>query len=207
MSFSLQVEPEHYFRKGYLTKDRWINYWYQFHYIRECHPKNLLEIGVGNGFLTLVLEKIGIPVTTIDIDERLNPSIVGSVRNLPLPDASYDFIVCAEVLEHLPFTEAEEALRELYRVSSKWVLITVPHSGYVFSLIFKYPLLSWKYLSWKLPHFWKRHRFQGEHYWELGKRGWSRKRLEKAILAAGLVIRSSVIHTDDPAHVFYLCQK
>ncbi len=202
-----QVPPSHYTRSGYLTKDRWINYWYQLHWVRNCKPQTLLEVGLGNGIVKESLEKLGITVETIDIDPALEPTYVTSVTNIPVPEATYDFVLCAEVLEHLPFEDSLKAMKELHRVSKKWVLVTLPHSGYTFSWIMKLPLLPWIERGFKLPHFWKTHAFQGEHYWETGKRTWSRKRIQSALEESGFRVVKTALHPDDPSHVFYLCEK
>ncbi len=203
----IQLAAEVYRSAKYVTKDRWLNYWYQLEWVRRCAPTTVLEIGKGNGLMQDVLQRFGMKVETVDIDPALEPTFVATVTDIPVESNTYDLVLCAEVLEHIPFEDVPKALLELGRVSKRWVLITVPHSGYVFSGILKLPLLPWTYLGWKLPHFWKRHTFQGEHYWELGKRGWSRRRLKRALVAAGFTIRRSLIPTDDPAHAFYLCEK
>lgn len=203
----IQVSSELYRSAKYLTKDRWLNYWYQLEWIRRCTPATILEIGKGSGLLQEVLQRLGMRVDTVDIDPALQPTFVASVTDVPAENEAYDLVLCAEVLEHIPFHDVPRALQELHRVSRRWMLITVPHSGYVFSGILKLPLLSWIYIGWKLPHFWNRHAFQGEHYWELGKRSWSRRRFVRVIEEAGFIIRRSMIPADDPAHAFYLCEK
>ena len=52
--------------------------------------------------------------------------VVADLRDLPLADGEFDFVVCTEVLEHL--AEPAEALRELRRVlrPGGGLLITVP---------------------------------------------------------------------------------
>ncbi|MBT3339066.1 MAG: class I SAM-dependent methyltransferase [Anaerolineae bacterium] len=40
-------------------------------------------------------------------------------------DSSFDLVVCCEVLEHLP--DPERGLHELWRISSKYVLVSVPN--------------------------------------------------------------------------------
>jgi SAM-dependent methyltransferase len=202
-----QVAPSHYIKPGYLTKDRWLNYWYQLSWVRKCAPKTVLEIGIGNGLVKTALERLGIIVETADIDAALKPTYTASVTKLPVPDASYDFVLCAEVLEHLPFEESLQAMKELHRVSRRYALVTLPHAGYVFAWIFKLPLLPWIELGFKLPHWWKTHIFQGEHYWELGKKTWSRQRIKKELEGVGFRVLKTQIHPDDPGHVFYLCEK
>lgn len=205
--FTPQVQEGHYVHPRYLTKDRWVNYWYQWRWLQEKGVQTLLEVGVGNGVVAELFQKTGMRVTTIDIDASLNPTMVASVTQIPFADESFDAVLCAEVLEHLPFEDSLQGMREVFRVTKRWALITLPHAGYVFSLTSKLPLLPW--CSWvqKIPFFWEKHAFQGEHYWELGKRGWSRRRLKKVLTAVGFFVREVRLHADDPAHVFFLCEK
>ena len=50
-------------------------------------PKNVMEVGVGNGFLKSYLEKRGIEVTGVDNNKDFDPDVVGDVRELPLEDS------------------------------------------------------------------------------------------------------------------------
>lgn len=50
------------------------------------------------------------------------------VHHLPLPANSFPLVICLEVLEHLP--DSAVGLRELARVSSEYVLISVPHEPF-----------------------------------------------------------------------------
>ncbi len=206
-TFTPQVREGHYVKSSYLTKDRWINYWYQWQWLQARGLKTLLEVGVGNGVVAELFEKTGIEVTTIDIDEALKPTKVASVTALPFSEDAFDGVLCAEVLEHLPFEESLQGMREIYRVTRRWALITLPHAGYVFSLGGKFPIFPW--CSWvrKIPFFWKEHVFQGEHYWELGKKGWSQRRIGLALQSVGFTVHRVHMHADDPAHVFFLCEK
>lgn len=203
MVYMPQVTKEHYFDRFYDNQERWASYWHQLERIIRYNPQKVLEIGPGNGTVRDALKKRGIKVTTVDIARDLGPDVVASVTALPFGDDTFDLVLAAEVLEHIPFSEVSQALREINRVSKKYVVISLPHAGYVFSLEFKIPLLKKVAIIWKLPLFWKKHQFNGEHYWELGKRGFGRSRIKKLIRKAGLKILESRIYADDPAHCFF----
>ncbi len=204
---TIQVDASHYVRPGYLFPERWASYWHQIDAVRGLKPSRLLEIGIGNGIVAHALAKLGMTVDTLDIDPALHPTMVGSVTKIPAPDASYDVVLCAELLEHLPWEEFKTALAEITRVSKKHVIITVPHAGYVFSLLFKVPFLAWVRLGFKVPQFFKTHAFNGQHYWETGKKGFSRARIRRAVETGGLRILDARIHPDDPAHYCLICEK
>lgn len=204
---NLQVEAEHYFRKRYLHKQRWLNFWYQIEAITKTEAKSILEIGPGNGIVTDTLRKMGYHVDTLDIDPKLDPTFVGSVTNIPLQTDSYDLVLCAEVLEHLPFDESKKGMSEIQRVTRKHAVITLPHTGKGFAFIWKVPLIPWQNWGFKIPHFWETHAFNGQHYWEVGKNGTSRQFVQDAIERAGFHVIRSTMNVDDPAHILYFAEK
>jgi hypothetical protein len=59
------------------------------------------------------------------------------LRALPFGENAFDIIFCTEVLEHLPDEVLNEGLRELQRVSRKYILVTVPYKQLVWNDMFK----------------------------------------------------------------------
>ncbi len=53
------------------------------------------------------------------------PLINIDIHRLPVADNSFPLVTCLEVLEHLP--DSSVGLRELVRVSSEYILCSVPH--------------------------------------------------------------------------------
>ncbi|MCR4325592.1 MAG: class I SAM-dependent methyltransferase, partial [Patescibacteria group bacterium] len=146
-------------------------------------------------------------VTTVDIAEDLKPDVVASVTEMPLPDGSFDAVLAAEILEHIRFEDVPKALSEIARVARTHAVISLPHPGYVFSVAFKVPMLPRIALFLQVPFFWKTHRFNGEHYWELGKRGFPIRRFVGEAHKAGLDLIETGKYEDDPAHRFFLFAK
>jgi ubiquinone/menaquinone biosynthesis C-methylase UbiE len=99
--------------------ERYISYYYQVKFINDTQPKNILEIGIGNGTLIALLQNHGFNVTTCDFDKKLNPHVVADITNLPFEDNEFDLVASFQVLEHIPFESTLKALKELYRVSLK----------------------------------------------------------------------------------------
>ena len=203
-TFTPQVREGHYVKSSYLTKDRWINYWYQWQWLQARGLKTLLEVGVGNGVVAELFEKTGIEVTTIDIDEALKPTKVASVTALPFSEDAFDGVLCAEVLEHLPFEESLQGIRaEIYRVTTRrWALITLTHAGYVF-LLRKIPNFPCGVPGTEDPVF-GRTCLPREHYWELGKRMES-KAHGLTLQSVSFTVHRVHMHADDQ-HCF-LCEK
>ena len=206
--YSSQVLKNHYFNMKYDTKSRWISYWHQIEEVVKCKPKNVLEIGVGNKTVSDYLKKIGIGVTTCDFDEKLNPDIVADIRSLPFKENSFDMVLCAEVLEHIPYRNFSKALKEIYRVTSSSAVITLPH----FSLTYFYlglkliPYLPKKEVSLVVDYPFK-HKFEGEHYWEIGKKGFAPQSVESTILKSGFVIKRTFYPKENPRHQFFVLRK
>lgn len=203
-----QVHKSHYFDEKYNSKTRWLSFFYQIEILQDVKAKSILEIGPGNGLATYVLRDRGVQVTTVDIDPDLKPDIVADVEKLPLADNTVDVVCAFEVLEHMPFELFLENLKEMSRVSKKYVIISLPDRRRIlFHLLFKIPFLNYKNIFIKIPSF-KKHVFDGQHYWEIGKKGYSVSNIKKHIEKAGLIIKDDYVHADVPgAHYFILEKK
>jgi len=203
----VQVDTSHYAPATYDHKARWLSYWYQIRAVLEDKPKTVLEAGLGRGLVTRYLRDQGVVVTTLDIDPSLKPDVVGSITAIPLPDNSVDCALAAEVLEHIPFSEVPTALRELRRVARSRVVISVPDSRHtLLSVDFKIPLLPRLAAFFKTPSR-EDHVFDGQHYWEMGKRGYSYERIAETIVGAGLVIKKHFVPADCPTKHFFILEK
>jgi len=185
--------------------DRWISYWHQIDEVLKLNPKNILEIGIGNKTVYDCLKKEGVDVKTLDIDKELKPDFIADVLKMPLKDNSFDLILCAEILEHLPFEDFEKAFSELKRVSIKYVVLSLPHFGPPIKFSFKIPFLKEIKFSFKIP-FPKKHQFHGEHYWEIGKRGFSIRRIRK-IIKKYFKIEKEFIPFENQYHHFFILKK
>jgi hypothetical protein len=178
------------YRRKYLSLVRLITHWYQAHLVADQVPvgASVLEVGPGAGHTTWLLRNFGLKPTTLDFDPALQPDIVGDVTELDCADKSYDCVLCAEVLEHIPFVELPKALRELRRVARQAVVISVPAPLVGFSLMLNITGLAHRGLSVGLPY-WVPHRFDGEHYWEIGKRGYSLNSVKQVMRECGFEVR------------------
>lgn len=183
--------------------DRWISYYRQIHEVLALKPDNALEIGKGSGLVSTVLKFRGLDLTSLDIDPGLEPEVVGSVLAMPLPDKKFDVTLCAEVLEHLPYEDFPKALAEIRRVTRRAVVLSLPHWGWTFWFGVKLPLLPKLEAFWKLTGIMK-HPLGGDHFWEIGKRGYTLRRVSAAIETAGFRVRKTYIKSDSPYHRFFI---
>ena len=105
-----QVAADHYEQASYNTKERICSYWHQVDEIRRLGARSVLEIGPGNGMVTDWLRRSGLEVTTLDMDPALGADVQAPATELPFDDDAFDAVLCAQVLEHMPFDEVERAL-------------------------------------------------------------------------------------------------
>jgi ubiquinone/menaquinone biosynthesis C-methylase UbiE len=185
-----------------------MSYWYQTKevYSRE-DIKTMLDIGPGSDFLKNILAVHCPQVTyeTLDIAEDLHPDHVGSATVIPLPDNSYDVVSAFQVLEHIEFKDFEPALREMSRVSKKYVFISLPHNVPTFDFQFKLP--GFKRFSFALKIPWGRtHTFNGQHYWEIGKKGYELNKI-KGIFKKHFTILEEYVPYENQYHHFFILEK
>ena len=81
-------------------------------------PQNqrCLDIGAGEGVLVEQLRAAGHAATGIDPHYSSRTVRRGSAAKLPFRAARFDVVFCLDVLEHLPWSEQEQAIAELRRV-------------------------------------------------------------------------------------------
>ena len=189
----------------YVHPARWMAYWYQIKEVLALSPQNILEIGIGNKIVCNYLKSQGINVTTLDIDKSLDPDVIGSVTKIPFKDNHFDLVLCAQVLEHLSFEDFERALKELNRVSKKYVVLSLPHFGPMVKLSLKFPFIKEVKFAIKL-YFPLSHKFDGQHHWEIGKKGYSPSKIKK-ILKKYFKLKKDFIPFESHYHHFYILEK
>src|SRR6266571_6902933 len=108
--------------------------------ITKLKPQKILDVGCGEGFTLKKLADARIGKTregieysdeAIRLGKKLFPAITitkGSIYELPYKANSFDVVVCTEVLEHLD--DPKKAFQELARVSSNYVVLTVPNEPF-----------------------------------------------------------------------------
>ena len=195
-----------YFSSDYEDKNRWVSYWYQIKEVFDFHPESVLIVGKGSGLISEYFKLSGIRTTTLDIDESLHPDIVASVLKMPFKDNEFDVVLCAQVLEHLPYEDFSKALSEIKRVIKIGAVISLPHFGPAIRFLFKFPLFPEIKFMIRMPYP-KKHKFKGEHYWEIGKRGYSLKKIKKEITKSGLAIEKDYVIFENPLHHFFVLKK
>ncbi|MHB8710414.1 MAG: class I SAM-dependent methyltransferase [Minisyncoccota bacterium] len=206
MNSSPQVGKSHYHFGSYAFEGRFVSYYWQLKEVLAQEPSSVLEVGAGDGVLgNFIKNNTAVSYTSVDIAEDVRPDVVGSVLALPFVDASFDVVCAFEVLEHLPFEQFERALRELERVSKGSVIISLPHFGPSIKLSFKIPFLPEVHFAFKIPYP-RRHVFNGQHYWEIGKRGYPVSRVRN-ILEKYFLIEKEFVPFGNQYHHFFILGK
>src|SRR5688500_15472017 len=106
---------------------------------RPAHgPPRILNIGIGDGYFEQQAKARGWQIHSLDPAEQAVARLAaegiaaqaGRIEQLPHADASLDFVVASEVLEHLSEEQRQAGLAEIARVlrPGGWFLGTVPHA-------------------------------------------------------------------------------
>lgn len=202
----LQVKYNHYFNREYDYKGRFCTYWHQIDEIISNESSSILEIGIGNKFVSNYISERGINVTSIDIDRKLFPTILGSVFNLPFMDNSFETVSCCEVLEHSPYSYFPKAIFEIFRITERYAIISLPDSNPYIRIEIKIPKIKIRKL---IENPLKRiaNPQIGEHYWEIGNNGYPLQKIIDDIEKIGFSISKTYRIFEDPYHRFFILEK
>ena len=207
MTVQKQVNKAHYDFNKYVDLYHWNSFFYQIDEIIKTTPKSILEVGLGTGIVKYILKDVlHYNYESMDIDPELNPDHVGSILAMPFRDKQYDVVGCFEVLEHLHYCDFEKALSELFRVANKAVIFSLPDagpivpvhiSGFARKKLIKMPFTKLK-----------KHVFDGEHYWEINKRGYELNKIISQIKNIGgnfnFVLDKEYRMFENPNHHFFV---
>jgi hypothetical protein len=164
-----------------------VNAFYQYQDIQRCgNVQKILVIGPGQGLDTHIFKWRGYEVTTFDIDETFKPDVIGSAHDLSMfGDRSFDVVIASHVLEHLPVPYLDQCLSEFARVGA-YSILYLPVAGRHFQTRLKMDLkgIDMSFVFDLFNYFHKpdgvtARYCQGQHYWEMGMRGFTAKALKE----------------------------
>ena len=99
--------------------------------LKSCGKVKLVaDIGCGRGIFFDKLQKKGLQVIGMDpsmviVNLRKSPFIVqGTCDSIPFANNLFDVVFCLDVLEHIPEKLISDSLRELYRISKRYLIIS-----------------------------------------------------------------------------------
>lgn len=205
----------------------------QIYLVLKLKPKKVLEFGIGSRFVSNILKQY-CELTTSDINEATKPDIICDISNpndlSQFEDNYFDLVMVCEVLEHISYDKIEEVLKSLKRISSKYVLISVPNqSNYLNLTLFKHGFEQFLFSSfislikrinymfnkifkifnkfhYRLVKNKRLFKFNGQHHWELGIDKYSEKSFRK-LLKKYFIIEQEGRLRENPWHHFFLLKK
>lgn len=199
--------------KEYNDFKRFVSYFSQIEIIRSLNTNHILEVGIGNSFVSDYLKKFGYNIVTCDIDKDANADFISDIRNLKVNDRSFETTMACEVIEHIPFKDLKKAINECCRVSKRYVIISTPYSSLDFDIVIRSQILS-KYLNkflfrilFRIPFFWRETIFGGEHYWEMGRKNYSLNKIRKEIYHSDFKIIKEFTPVLDTYHYFFIMER
>ncbi len=137
--------------------------------------KKVLDVGSAQGWYIKYLKDLGFEVTASDIEKTLAfedvPFVPTSGAGLPFADNFFDTVLAINVVEHIK--EEKKILSELYRVTKKRLLLSVPNADD--ALLQKYNLTF-------------RHQTDKSH-----QREYSREGLKKKLERAGFEVKKIIL--------------
>lgn len=203
-----QVDKKHYDFNKYLKKGRWNSIWNQIDEVLKTNPKKVLEIGPGPGIFKSVLLSEGIEVKTVDIDPELNPDFVASATDLPFDSNSYDCVVAFQMLEHIPYKDALKAFNEFTRVAKKNVIISLPNAKVLWPVSIYIPRKGDITFNFPKPKIKTTEQvFDGQHYWEINKKGYPLKKIINDFKNSNLLLRNTYRVKENLYHQFFIFEK
>lgn len=171
-----------------LHLSNFVNSYYQYRDVMKwvgAEP-SVLIIGPGQGLDTAVFRCRGCRVTTFDIDQTFRPDVMGSCHDMPMfADEQFDVVIASHVLEHLPLAYLDTAIAEIARVG-RFALVYLPVAGRSSLLRFAPGFLhiDWSVVFdfrrfWHRPDGLRAKLCGGQHYWEIGYRGFAPRALKQ----------------------------
>lgn len=190
------------------AKDLFASYWHQIDEVNRFKPSSVLEVGIGNKFVSSYFQRLGYNMVTLDVLRGFEPMVVSSVLTLPFKEKSFDVCLCCEVLEHLPYEYFGNALSEFHRVSRKAFVMSLPDVSWCLSIklsLTNLPLPFSKMSYVSFPRLlWRNYPFNGQHYWDIGKKGYGLKKIVRSINDAGFTIFKNYRVFEKPFHRFFV---
>ena len=98
-----------------------------------ANVESVLDIGCGTGWMLEALRShyrfgVGVDFSLEGLRQVNVSSVLGICTSLPFKTASFDLVLCAEVVEHLDDDQLAQLVAEINRVSRRYALITTPYA-------------------------------------------------------------------------------
>lgn len=208
------LSNEAYLSDAYLSDGQWVDFAFQTRLVYKTaksmnwnyEQQNILEIGKGSGFVQAALKNIGFQLETMDINEHLMPDHVQNIASLDedFMQNKFDMILCAEVLEHIPFEKFELCISNISNLLKNGgrMILTIPNCYLALPIGLNLPKIHVnKFLQTKFKK-----RIATMHFWEIGSDDISEKHVVN-IIKKYFSIQENGIIPPIAYHNYYVCKK
>jgi hypothetical protein len=207
--------PSSYYDFGrYVGRERMLTFWHQLREVLDLHPSDVLEVGVGPRVVTGVLRELGVSVRTADINPELKPDFVGPVQSLSaaVGSQSFDVVLCARVLQHIPFADFEQCVEELSKVTRRALVLTLPVNDFRFYTTLRITARRGWVASVRLPLFVKElvtrlRKSKPTGLWKVDGSPETRLSKLEEVLSEYFVIERSFAVPEDRSHRMFVLHK
>lgn len=191
--------------KGRLELSNFVNTYYQYRDLSDCcRSGRVLIVGPGQGLEVAIFKWRGYEVVTADVEPTFDPDVICSVHDLSaFASASFDVVIASHVLEHLPPDLLDTAISEIARVG-RFALVYLPIRGRKFRMRIQpgFGALDWNFGFDVFNYFERplstvRKFMAGQHYWEIGVRGYRVREVQRR-LQQHFTVRRSYRNPDWP---------
>ncbi len=194
-----------YLSDGYFSNRQWESYLFQVKAVKKLINKGtVLEIGAGGGIINAVLKAIGFHAETLDINKNLKPDYIASLSDAEYePPKIFDCVLCAEVLEHIPFEKLHVCLQNICKTTRQYAVITLPNC---LSAKYKFGIRinrHYKEAAFGL----RKNNIAPMHFWELNSTACcTNKKMTKYLNQYFKIIEENMI-MKNPYHYYYILEK
>jgi hypothetical protein len=140
----------------------------------------------------------------------LKPDIILDLKsNFEIEPDTFDAIVLFQVLEHIPYEDFERAVKKIAKATKKFVVISLPYNTLYFTLQFHFSFNQRpRSFLLQIPKFWSTKPYTpDEHCWEIGLKGYPKKRIVASLKNAGLKLKREYQDPLYPYHYFFVLEK
>ncbi|HCU71124.1 MAG TPA: hypothetical protein DIC35_05245 [Candidatus Moranbacteria bacterium] len=180
-TYQKQVDKNAYNTGKYETIERFSSYFHQQRILGELISKlsekketiSILEIGTGSAFLKnyICINYPNVQYKTLDFADDLKPDYLCSMTEIDsVVKEKFDIVCAFQVLEHVQYADAMATISKIGNITDN-LIISLPYVRLYFSLRLKISALRALNFLLSLP-FPMKHKFDGQHYWELGTKGY-----------------------------------
>jgi ubiquinone/menaquinone biosynthesis C-methylase UbiE len=127
--------------------------------------KTIIDVGCGNGIITNELAKHW-ELTGLDSSEEAlkyvkTPKVLASANQIPFDNHNFDLVLCSEMLEHLSDEDLVEVSKELMRIGTRYLLLTVPNAEFLEVSLVKCPDCHTIFHAWQHVQSFTKERLEG----------------------------------------------